>query len=116
MPELSESQKKAFDFAQELTKQVITLSTAVITVTISFFKDIFGATVPSLAKILLACGWGVFTLSIVFGVMTLMGMTGSLATGISSIHGTNARLPAILQHSLFVIALTLTVIAAVVAL
>lgn len=107
---------KSFEFAQDLTKQGITLSTAVVTVTVSFFKDIFGAAAPSSAKIVLAIAWMLFILSIAFGVVTLMGLTGSLAAGSSDINGPNTRRPAILQHTSFLLALALTVTAAIIAL
>jgi len=39
---MKENQKKAFDFASDTTKQLITLSTAIVTLTVTFSKDIIG--------------------------------------------------------------------------
>ena len=43
MSEMEPRIEKAFAFAQETTKQLITLSTAVITLTITFLKDVVKA-------------------------------------------------------------------------
>lgn len=113
MPTFNEAEKKAFDFAQELTKQVITLSSGIIAVTISFVKDIAGPTAPAGAKTLLAVSWGFYILAVIFGVVTLMALTGSLATGRTNITTNNARRPAAIQIASFVLALILTVAAAI---
>ena len=113
MSDISESQKKAFDFAQELTKQVITLASGIITITITFMTDFVGQTFPAGAKTLLAVSWIFYILAVVFGVITLMGLTGSLADGEDSIKGTNMRRPAAIQHTSFILGLILTVASAV---
>jgi hypothetical protein len=74
---MKENQKKAFDFAADTTKQLITISTAIITLTVTFSKDILGSSINS-PKTLLICTWAVFILSIICGVLTLMTLTGTL--------------------------------------
>lgn len=74
---MKENQKKAFDFAAETTKQLITISTAIITLTVTFSKDIIGNEEHA-PKALLILTWLVFILSIISGVVTLMALTGTL--------------------------------------
>ena len=74
---MNEYQKKAFDFAADLTKQLITLSTGIITLTVTFSKDVFGAASSAELGWLVAT-WVLFFLSIVFGLLTLMALTGNL--------------------------------------
>lgn len=75
---LEETQKKAFDFAVDLTKQLITLSTAIITLTVTFSKDIIGGIVNSTNRYLLLFSWIFFIISILLGLLTLMALTGNL--------------------------------------
>ena len=74
---MEENQKKAFDFAADLTKQLITLSTAIITLTVTFSKDIIGR-IDSSNRYLLLLSWIVFIISILLGLLTLMALTGNL--------------------------------------
>ena len=69
--------EKSFDFAADVSKQLITLSTAIITVTITFSKDILGGGTDT-NKYWLLAAWGMFVVTIFFGVWTLMALTGSL--------------------------------------
>ncbi len=66
MGEMEPRIEKAFAFAQETTKQLITLSTAVITLTITFLKDVVKAAPVGSAPYLQAA-WVFYLLSIVFG-------------------------------------------------
>jgi uncharacterized membrane protein (DUF485 family) len=74
---MEENQKKAFDFAVDLTKQLITLSTAIIALTVTFSKDIIGG-VDNSNRWLLFLSWLVFIISILMGILTLMALTGNL--------------------------------------
>lgn len=74
---MEENQKKAFDFAVDLTKQLITLSSAIITLTVTFSKDIIGK-VDSSNRYLLLFSWIFFIVSILLGLLTLMALTGNL--------------------------------------
>lgn len=69
------NRNRAFDFAQDVTKQLLTLSTAVITITISF-ADNLAERAPCDARSVLFISWGLFALSIVLGVFTLLNLTG----------------------------------------
>jgi hypothetical protein len=109
-----ESVKKAFDFAADATKQLLTLSTGILTLTIAFSK-VIADPVPFRARLFLVGAWACFLISIVFGVMTLLALTGTLdqqpqwAAPIS-IRGDNVRVPALLQIGWFILALLLTLI------
>ncbi|MGB9236849.1 MAG: hypothetical protein WCC04_20765 [Terriglobales bacterium] len=70
---MNERDKKAFDFAADLTKQLITLSTSIVTLTFLFSKDLQGP------KWLAVVIWMLFLLSTVCGLWTLMSLTGTLA-------------------------------------
>lgn len=74
---IEEHQKKAFDFAVDLTKQLITLSTAIITLTVTFSKDIIGM-VDNANRYLLLLSWIFFLVSILLGLLSLMALTGNL--------------------------------------
>ncbi len=74
---MKENQKKSFDFAAETTKQLITISTAIITLTVTFSKDILGGA-ENAPRNLLVWTWAIFIVSIICGVMTLMTLTGTL--------------------------------------
>jgi hypothetical protein len=68
-----EREKKVFDFAADLTKQLITLSTGIVTLTLLLSKDVVG---PRLLAVL---AWAFFLLSTLFGLWALMALTGTLA-------------------------------------
>lgn len=73
-------QTEGLKSATEKTKQIITLSTGVITLTVTFF-DKFGATAPNIPRVLpwtLFVAWGFFGLAILCAVWTLGAITGTL--------------------------------------
>jgi hypothetical protein len=107
---LSKAQEKAYDFAQELVKQIITLSSAIITVSIAFLKDLV-SNAPDGARTMVAVSWIFFILAVLFGVLTLGALTGSLSNNKASIMETNMRAPAIVHVGSFIIGLVLIVIA-----
>lgn len=107
---MDERIKKAFDFASDTTKQLITLATGVIALTITFSKDFLG-TVPADAKGFATWAWFAYLFSILCGVWTLLALTGTLeSTAAPSIRGWNVRLPSILQILAFLAATLLTVL------
>jgi hypothetical protein len=71
------NEQKAFDFAADTTKQLITLATGIIALTITFSKDIIGASELSNSS-LIFWSWGLFIFSIFFGIWTLLALTGNL--------------------------------------
>jgi len=100
--------KKAFDFASDSTKQLITLSTAIVTLTITFAHNILGD-VNGNGKTLLSIAWIIYLISIICGVWTLLALTGTLEPipgdkTPASIRGRNVTLPSILQILSFLIA------------
>ena len=72
---MEENQKKAFDFAADLTKQLITLATALLAFTVTFAKDNPDG---SYQKWLLVFSWIMLLLSTGCGILTLMALTGNL--------------------------------------
>ncbi len=70
--------EKAFDLASDLVKQVLILSTGVVTVTATAARFIF-TDVPEGAVDLMIWSWFAFLISVIFGVMGLMSLTGNMA-------------------------------------
>lgn len=74
---VDERLQKAFDFAADLTKQLISLATGIIALTITFNKDFLR--VPQNAPRSLAYwSWYCFLASIATGILTLACLTGNL--------------------------------------
>ena len=69
--------KLAFEFASDLSKQLITLSTGIIVITITFTKDILIMFPQSRWKIL-GGAWTIYFISVIFGILHLMALTGAL--------------------------------------
>jgi hypothetical protein len=106
--------KLAFAFAQDTTKQLLTLATGIIAVSITFAKD-FVKEVPPGATPWAIAAWGCLLASVLFGLWALLALTGSLEptgrpTAAVSIRGWNVRLPAALQILAFFGGLLLTVV------
>lgn len=70
---MDEPSKKAFDFASDVTKQLITVASAIVTVTVTFSKD-----TPAAARNWAYGAWLFFVVSILLGFGALMCMTGEL--------------------------------------
>jgi hypothetical protein len=64
---------KGLDFAADAVKQVITLSSGILTVSVVFGSD---NGFSGWAAFWLAASWSLFLLSTVFGVWTLLALTG----------------------------------------
>lgn len=67
----------SFSAYGELTKQVLTLSTAVLALTITFLTDVVKH-VSGVERWLLGLSWLFYVLSMVFGVFVLMALSGAL--------------------------------------
>lgn len=110
---MDERIKKAFDFAQESTKQFIALSSGIIALTITFSKD-FIKSVPPEVRLLALCAWGFYLVSVFFGLWTLLALTGTLEPSKGeakpSIRGKNITIPSGLQILTFFVGLVLTAI------
>ena len=74
---MDETQKKAFDFAADLTKQLMTFATAILAFTATFGKDA-GPNPPGYIKWCVVASWICYILSIACGILTLMALTGNL--------------------------------------
>jgi hypothetical protein len=96
----------AFQFASDLAKQLITLASAIIALSVTFAKDLLKSP-THLQTRLLQFSWVCYILSVIAGVWSLMALTGSLApiqvSGPLTSIGANARLPAMFQICLFVL-------------
>ncbi|MFL5788956.1 MAG: hypothetical protein ACJ748_12935 [Flavisolibacter sp.] len=117
---MTDEQNKAFEFAADLTKQLITLATAILTLSVGFLKDIT-ENIKTFDRYLLIFIWILFLLSIIFGILTLMALTGNLDplskknSGVAvqvppvlTITSSNVTFTAKFQIILFVIALGAT--------
>lgn len=107
---------KAFEFAKEVATQLITLSTGIIALTITFSKDFLRSS-SSGARRLAVAGWAFYFWSLIFGVWTLMALTGNLepieGAPILSIRSSNISIPATLQVVSFLVGTAITIIYAV---
>lgn len=100
----SDQRKTAFTFASDQTKQLITLSTAIVTVTISLVDKVFKNPTTG-EKWFIGVSWILYVVSIVLGLATLMGLTYSVSEDDEpSIQGGWVRLPAFSQTVLFLAA------------
>ena len=111
---MDEKRKAAFDFARDSTKQLLTLATGILTVTISLTAA-GGSVIPDDIRGMLGWMWGLYLVSMVFGSWTLLALTGTLeplasSTDEPSIRGRNITLPSILQVMTFLGATLVAVI------
>ena len=116
---MNEQLRKAFDFAQETSKQLISLATGIIALTITFAKDFLGG-VHGFPKFLGILAWALLLASVGFGLLTLMALTGSLEpkpgdSTSPSIRGSNVTAPAVVQIVLFFLGLLVAVLFGVLA-
>lgn len=108
-----EQRKKAFDFCADATKQLMTISTAVVTLTITFAKDFVINVRPS-AKIWAYLAWVALFLSILSGIFVLLALTAELEPKDPMHRPASIRAGAtgwsFLQQVMFLVAIILTVI------
>ena len=105
---MKENNNKSFDFAYETTKHLVALSTGIITITITFLKYSGGN------KRLIIISWFLLLISIIFGQITLMAITGSMNNNSNDIFQKNIKWPAIIQFFFFLFGLLLIIIYAIV--
>ena len=105
--------KMSFEFANQVTQQLITLSTAILALTITFTKEIVKH-LPSSPRLVLKAAWLIFLLSICAGLWTMTSLTSALAlynSGQSlSIMRWDVRFPHYLQFFSFIIGILLIII------
>ena len=75
-----EAIKKSYDFAADLAKQMITLSTAIITICVAFTGKVFTSESATENSSWLFYALIAFVVSISLGIFSLMGLTGQLAS------------------------------------
>lgn len=69
---------KSFDFAADVTKQLIALSTAIISLCVAFTDKIFSSSAAQSHSTALLIALLLFVASIIFGIITLMALAGHL--------------------------------------
>lgn len=69
---------KSFDFAADVTKQLIALSTAIISLCVAFTDKIFSSSAAQSHSTVLLIALLLFVASIIFGIITLMALAGHL--------------------------------------
>jgi hypothetical protein len=114
---LGDRTKAAFEGARDTCKQILTLTTAILALTVSFKKDIISGR-GSLW--LISLSWTAFLLSVLFGIAALLSLTGSIDPKVvmdeetraqprdalgRSIYRPNIRVSFFLQLLLFVVGL-----------
>lgn len=112
MANLSASSEKAFGFLQEACKQLLTLSTGIVGLTVTFFKE-FSEGPDRSSRTLIQCSWVLFVVSIVAGLICLFCLTGQLTNSTPNIKSRNISITAGAQQVLFAVALILAVLAGI---
>jgi hypothetical protein len=113
---MDERAKLGFEFAKEVATQLITLSTGFLALTITFTKELL-AVIPSGTRGWLIGAWLLHLLAIIFGVWSLLALTGTLMPVTADPKplealalGQNVRWPAFLQVISFAVGTTFMVI------
>jgi len=112
--ELPKRTELAFDYARDSTKQLMTLATGVVALTVTFSKDFIGAASPDLKHYVIG-SWILLLISVGFGQWCLMALTGVLGSQkqpppLLSVYAGGIVLPAILQVLTFIGGLSLILI------
>jgi hypothetical protein len=103
---------KRFDFAADAAKQVVTLSSAIVALTITFYKD-FATGASESSRELMMAAWAAYIASILFGLIHLFQLSGALNSKNPSKRtpsNLNAKVSSVIQQVAFFIALVLTVL------
>lgn len=78
-PDPSKLPREGLKTALETTKQIITLSTGIATLTVTFAKEFKPAGVTALTvPWTLEVAWGLYGVAVVAGLVTLMAITGTM--------------------------------------
>lgn len=105
-----------FQSANELAKQLITLATGSLALSITFTKDIIKTNVPVVTWPL-KIAWIAWLLSICFGIWEMMALTGMIfkitenaAAAKSVTYAANVSIPALLQILMFLLGIALLIL------
>ena len=108
---MDEREKKTFDFAGDVTKQITTLSIGILTLCIAFTDKLLPSSASSHVWLMFVALF-LFTVSILSGILTLLKLTGNLAKNPttedqndSPIYDCGTRLFSICQLSAFSLAI-----------
>jgi hypothetical protein len=102
--------KAAFAFLADTCKQLLTLATGILVLTVTFTHDLLGQ-VSGFAAGSLLTAWLFYLVSVVGGVWLMLAATGSLAKSPSpDIYSSNIRIPALVQVISFALAMIATVV------
>jgi hypothetical protein len=104
--------EKAFEYAGETVRQVLTLATGIIALTVTFAHDIIEP--GSQALPWMQWAWTLYGISIFFGILTLMAIAGNLneaatSNTIPNMYAQNIKLFGNLQIWICFLALILTI-------
>jgi hypothetical protein len=109
---MDERTKQAFQAANDSFKQMMTLSTGVLTLEITFLKDII-TNLSCTAYLSLGLSWFSFLIALLAGIAGLLATTGSLSKARTltpaSIYEANILLPALTQVLFFALGMVFTV-------
>lgn len=86
---MEETVRISFDYAWNLSEQIITLATLVLGFTATFAKEFKTNSQNNIVFISIA--WGLYLVSILFGLLSFMALTGALSNGPPSAIPPNAR-------------------------
>jgi hypothetical protein len=95
IPDLPKAQELSYTFASDVSKQYITLASGILALSITFTKEIVTRFSSGSVRLLIG-SWILYFLSISFGMLALMGLTGNL----TPTHGviTNEHVPPIADN------------------
>jgi hypothetical protein len=112
-PVFAERTKKSFELAAESVKQIVTLSTAIVTLVATVFRDVLKS--PTGVADLIVLALIAMIVSIAFGAWSLMALAGTLGSKKVLVQDVtifrfSIRIPATLQVIFFVLGLALLVL------
>ena len=106
----------SFEYAKEMTTQMITLSTAVIGVSVTFAKDV-EIGISGKKRLFLFLSWGAFLVSILFGILTLGSLTGLLAQNAvvspKDVYDESVKFKSMAQWGVFLVGVLLLILDAI---
>lgn len=106
--------KNGAESAAETTKQIITLATGMLGLTVTFAKEFKPANTDLSVPQSLEIAWLFYGITILFGIWTLMAITGSinkaaLKDKTPDAQTSNIQIPAVLMVLAFLVAIGLTI-------
>lgn len=101
---------QSLSLAADAAKQIITIATAVLTLTVTFSKDTLVKN-RSRLPFSLATSWVLFLISVTSGVWSLLSITAELERDCPTIWSSNVIVPAYLMSLSFIAGVAFTIIA-----